>query len=167
MANFQFWGPNQKFLLIKFNSELVRLWVKNPQFWSKNSKIENLPLIHLLIYKRFLIIGHTNKIFVNKVDFGPVAYLVKVLQFWRVCPHLWIFFITNIKIKLAKVTDQSEAPETMFILLVASEFKMAATAKPAIRGQKYFGWLTYSMVGLIDISFEEIGDFEFGRLFVT
>ena len=55
----------------------------------------------------------------------------------------------------------------MFILLVASKIKMAATVKRAIGGQKYFGWLTYSMVGLIDISFEEIGDFEFGRLFVT
>ena len=44
---------------------------------------------------------------------------------------------------------------------------MAATAKPAIRGQKYFGWLTYSMVGLIDISFKKIGDFEFQSLFVT
>ena len=62
---------------------------------------------------------------------------------------------------------QSVAPETMFILLVASKIKMAATAKRAIGGRKYFGWLTYSMVGLIDISFEEIGDFEFGRLFVT
>ena len=138
-----------------------------PQKWSDNPEIENLPLIHLLIYKRFLIIGHTNKIFVNKVDFGPVAYLVKVLQFWRVCPHLWIFFITNIKIKLAKVSLHLEVTETMFILLVASEFKMAATAKPVIRGQKYFGWLTYSMVGLIDISFKKIGDFEFGRRFVT
>ena len=54
-----------------------------------------------------------------------------------------------------------------FILLVASEFEAAATAKRAIRGQKYFGWLTYSMIGLIDISFKKIGDFEFGRLFVT
>ena len=54
-----------------------------------------------------------------------------------------------------------------YISLVNSEFKMAATAKPAIRGQKYFGWLTYSMVGLIDISFKKIGDFQFGSLFVT
>ena len=52
-------------------------------------------------------------------------------------------------------------------VLVASDFKMAATAKPAIRGQKYFGWLTYSMVGLIDISFKKIGDLQFGSLFVT
>ena len=44
---------------------------------------------------------------------------------------------------------------------------MAATAKRAIRNRKYFRWLTYSMVGLTDISFEEIGDFQFGRLFVT
>ena len=44
---------------------------------------------------------------------------------------------------------------------------MAATAKRAIRGQKYFVWLTYSMVGLIDKSFKKIGDFEFPSLFVT
>ena len=60
-----------------------------------------------------------------------------------------------------------EVTETMLILLVASEFKMAATAKRAIRGQKYFAWLTYSMVGLIDISFKKIGDFEFQSFFVT
>ena len=54
-----------------------------------------------------------------------------------------------------------------FTLLLASKFDAAATAKPAIRGQKYFGWLTNSMIGLIDISFKKIGDFEFGRLFVT
>ena len=50
----------------------------------------------------------------------------------------------------------------MFILLVASKIKMAATAKRAIGGQKYFAWLTYSMIGLNDISFEKIGNFEFG-----
>ena len=54
-----------------------------------------------------------------------------------------------------------------FILLLASELEAAATAKRAIRGKKYFGWLTYSMKGLIDLSFKKIGDFEFGRLFVT
>ena len=48
------------------------------------------------------------------------------------------------------------------ILLMVSDFKMAATAEPAIRGQKYFGWLTFSTKGLIDISFKKIGDFEFG-----
>ena len=53
------------------------------------------------------------------------------------------------------------------ILLLASEFEAAAMAKPVIRGQKFFGWFTYSMKVLIDISFKEIGDFEFGRLFVT
>ena len=62
---------------------------------------------------------------------------------------------------------KSEVAQGMFILLVASEFKMAATAERAIRGQKYFAWLTYSMVGLIDISFKKIGDFEFQSLFVT
>ena len=81
--------------------------------------------------------------------------------------HFWIFFTTNIKIKLAKVSLKSEGAQGMLVLLVASKIKMAATAKRAIGGRKYFGWLTYSMVGLIDISFEEIGDFQFGRLFVT
>ena len=60
------------------------------------------------------------------------------------------------------ILKESKVPENKFILLVTSDFKMAATAKPAIRGQKYFGWLTYSMVWLIDISFKKIGDFEFG-----
>ena len=83
-------------------------------------------------------------------------------HFTRVSPNLWIFFITNIKIKLRKVTLKSEVALDMFILLVALKIKMAAMAKRAIGGRKYFGWLTYSMVGLIDISFEEIGDFEFG-----
>ena len=88
--------------------------------------------------------------------------LVKLPQFERYQLNFWIFFITNIKIKLCKVILKSEVAQGMFILLVASEFKMAATAKPAIRGQKYFAWLTYSMIGLIDISFKKIGDFEFG-----
>ena len=78
-----------------------------------------------------------------------------------------LLIITNLNLKLRKVTLKSEAPQGMFILLVASEFKMAATAKPAIRGQKYFAWLTFSMIGLIDISFKKIGDFEFHALFVT
>ena len=41
LAIFQFWGPNQKFVLIKLISELVRLWVKNPHFGFDNPKIEN------------------------------------------------------------------------------------------------------------------------------
>ena len=135
--------------------------------WSDDPETENLPLIDLPIYKKFLIWGQFEDIFVNKVDFGHFAYLVKLLQFWPLSPHFRVFFITNIKIKLAKVSLKSDVPQGMFILLVASKIKMAATAKRAIGGRKYFGWLTYSMVGLIDISFEEIGDFEFGQLFVT
>ena len=99
----------------------------------------------------------------KKVDF----FLSWSAHFTPPHPHFWIFFITNIRIKLAKVSLKSEVPQGMLVLLVASKIKMAATAKRAIGGRKYFGWLTYSMVGLIDISFEEIGDFEFGRLFVT
>ena len=60
------------------------------------------------------------------------------------------------------ILKKLEAPQNLFILLVVSNFKMAATAKPAIRGSKYFGWLTYSMIGLIDISLKKIGNFEFG-----
>ena len=62
---------------------------------------------------------------------------------------------------------KSEVAQGMLVLLVASKIKMAATAKRAIRGQKYFQWLTYFMIGLNDISFERIGDFEFHQLFVT
>ena len=65
------------------------------------------------------------------------------------------------------ILKKSEAPQGKFILLVASDFKMAATAKPAIGGQKYFGWLSFSMKGLIAISFKKIGDFQFRSLFVT
>ena len=65
------------------------------------------------------------------------------------------------------ILKKSEAPQGKFILLVASDFKMAATAKPAIGGQKYFGWLSFSMKGLIAISFKKIGDFQFHSLFVT
>ena len=61
----------------------------------------------------------------------------------------------------------SEFTNKMNFFNVTSEFKMAATAKLAIRGQKYFAWLTYSTIGLIDISFKKIGDFEFHRIFVT
>ena len=62
----------------------------------------------------------------------------------------------------AKTVFESVITLIEFILLVASEFEVATMPKPAIRGQKYFGWLTYSMLGLIDISFMKIGDFEFG-----
>ena len=60
------------------------------------------------------------------------------------------------------ILKKSKDPLNKFILLVASDFKMAATAEPAIRGQKYFGWATFSMIGLIAISFKKIGNFEFG-----
>ena len=65
------------------------------------------------------------------------------------------------------ILKKSEAPQGKFILLVASDFKMAATAEPAIGGQKYFGWVSFSMKGLIAISFKKIGDFQFHSLFVT
>ena len=77
-------------------------------------------------------------------------------------PEILIFFSLSKNIYMLGILKKSEVALKKFILLVNSEFKMAATAKPAIRGQKYFGWLTYSMVGLIDMSFKKIGDFEFG-----
>ena len=36
----------------------------------------------LLIYKKFFVSGSDSKIFTNKVDFGQIGYLVKILQFW-------------------------------------------------------------------------------------
>ena len=57
MANFQFQSSNPKFLLIKLIFEELRLLVKNPHFWSENPKNENLPLMHLPSYKKFLISG--------------------------------------------------------------------------------------------------------------
>ena len=80
MANFQFWGCRAKFLLTKLIFEVLHLLVKNPQFWSENHRIENLPIIYLPIYKKIFFAGSNSKLFINKVDFGQVAYLVKILQ---------------------------------------------------------------------------------------
>ena len=48
---------------------------------SDNSEIQNLPKTPLRIYKKIFFSGSNSKIFINKVDFGPVAYLAKLLQF--------------------------------------------------------------------------------------
>ena len=84
--------------------------------------------------------GQFEEILLNKVDFGRYELLVKLPQFLRFQPHFWIFFITNIKIKLRKVILKSEDAQIMFILLVASEFEEAATVERAIGDQKYFAW---------------------------
>ena len=84
--------------------------------------------------------GQFEDIFVNKVDFGHFDLLVKLPQFERYQLNFWIFFITNIKIKLRKVILKSEDAQIMFILLVASEFEEAATVERAIGDQKYFAW---------------------------
>ena len=89
MANFKFGRHLTKFLLTKSVFEWVHLLVKNLHFWSDNPRIENLPLTLLLIYKKFSISGLFEDIFVNKVDSGQFAYLVKL---WRCCtypPHLF------------------------------------------------------------------------------
>ena len=102
----------------------------------------------------------------NRTIFGP--YFGS--QWVSLCgPNLKLGKITYFCISFhhAKTVFESVITLIVFILLAASEFEVAATPKPAIRGQKYFGWLTYSMLGLIDISFKKIGDFEFGWLFVT
>ena len=80
MANFEYEANLTKFLLTKLIFEVLHLLVKNPQFWSENHRIENLPIIYLPIYKKIFFAGSNSKIFINKVDFGQVAYLVKILQ---------------------------------------------------------------------------------------
>ena len=79
-ANFEYEANLTKFLLTKLIFEVLHLLVKNPQFLSENLKIENLSLIYLPIYKKIFFAGSNSKIFINKVDFGQVAYLVKILQ---------------------------------------------------------------------------------------
>ena len=127
------------FLLTKQKSKNFFYTYDPPQKWSVNSKIENLPLIHLRIYKKFSISEPFEEIFVNKVDFRDFGLLVKLPQFWFAKLFLLICFITHVKTKVCKVALTQVTPLNVFILLVASDFKMAATAKPAIRGQKYFG----------------------------
>ena len=139
--------------------EGVHLLVKNLHFWIFDPEKKIYLYIGKWINGKFWI----SKFLGEKSGF----FLSWSAHFTPYHPHFWIFFITNIKIKLAKVSLKSEVPQGMLVLLVASKIKMAATAKWAIGCRKYFGWLTYSMVGLIDISFEKIGDFEFGWLFVA
>ena len=76
----------------------------------------------------------------------------KVTFFWsdsaswvRVSAEILIFFLLCKSIYMLGILKKSEVTQIKFILLVASDFKMAATTKPAIRGQKYFGWVTFSM----------------------
>ena len=74
---------------------------------SKNPEIENLPLIHLPIYmyKKIFVSGSKSKIFINKVDFGPVAYLVKLLQFGLFKK----IFMPNLLLLSRKFTMQSNS----------------------------------------------------------
>ena len=57
MANFQFRDPNPKFLLTNLIFEGLQLLTKIPRCWFNDCKIENLPLISLLIYKKIFIWG--------------------------------------------------------------------------------------------------------------
>ena len=63
-----------------------------------------MPLIPLLIYKKFFVSGSESKIFINKVDFGPFAYLVKLLQFGPLQKNFLPIFLLSSK----KFTMQSK-----------------------------------------------------------
>ena len=70
MANFQFWGYRTKivdFLLTNAPLQKSTLLVK---IFDLDPKIENLPIIHLPIYKKIFILGSVLQIFTNKVDFS-------------------------------------------------------------------------------------------------
>ena len=138
MANFEFRGYPTTFLLIKQKSQNFFYTYDPSQKSSDDLKIQNLPLIHLPISKRFSISGHFEDIFVNKVDFGHIGFIVKLPQIGRVSPHLLISFITHVKMKLRKDTVLQLMTLDMFILLAASEFKMAATALSGHQRSKIF-----------------------------
>ena len=61
---------------------------KNPFFWPKNFEIQNLPLIHLPIYKSIFFSGSKTqkcRFFRNKLDFYKGAFVSKkstFLDFW-------------------------------------------------------------------------------------
>ena len=108
MANFQFRG----FWIIFWRGHRCKR--KISEFFytydpfkkcSKNPEIENLPLIHLPIYKKIFVSGPKSKIFINKVDFGPVAYLVKLLQFGLFKK----IFMPNLLLLSKKFTMQSNS----------------------------------------------------------
>ena len=68
MANFQFWSFKTKivdFLLTNAKPQKSTLLVK---IWSDEPHIQNLPLIHLPIYKKIFVLGSKSKIFINKVE---------------------------------------------------------------------------------------------------
>ena len=81
MTNFQFqgyWDKNVEFLLTKQIFETLGLLVKNLHFWLCNPEIENLPLIHLRIYKKIFFSGSNSKIFTKQVEIAIVQLLGKV-----------------------------------------------------------------------------------------
>ena len=63
MANFEYEANLTKFLLTKLIFEVLHLLVKNPQFFLLDTNIENLPLIHLPIYKKNFFRGQNKKKF--------------------------------------------------------------------------------------------------------
>ena len=71
LANFEFWSyqtKNVDFLLTNANITKSTLLVK---IWSDDPKIENLPLIHLPIYKKFFVSGQESakhRFFTNKIE---------------------------------------------------------------------------------------------------
>ena len=122
----------------------------------------------LLIYKKFFVSGSDSKIFINKVDFGQIGYLVKILQF---CP-LKEFFATK-HLPLSKkftMLRGFEIGATTWILDFTSKMG-PGVGLPHPQGvtpdQKYWAWSTYPMGGSNHPSFVKIGDIDFRQVFVS
>ena len=98
----------------------------------------------------------------SKSDHFWAIFLSGSASWGRLCPEILTYLSFCKNIYMLGIFKKSEVAQGKLILLVVLDFKMAAIAKPAIRGQKYFGWVTFCMIGLIDISFKKIDDFEFG-----
>ena len=75
----------------------------------------------LLIYKKKFFSGHFEDFFVNRVDFGHTAYLVKLLHLWPCQPQLLIFFNTHGKMKMGQIRANLRMPNMVFHLHCNSE----------------------------------------------
>ena len=88
MANFEFWGYQIKivdFLLTNQRLQKSTLLVK---ILSDDYEIQNLPIIHLPIYKKIFILGSVSQIFTNKVDFSTkinLKYFTTSNRDWWKC----------------------------------------------------------------------------------
>ena len=79
MANFQFLGFQTKIVDFLLTNVLLQKSTLLTKIWSERPNIQNLPLIHLLIYKRIFVLRSKSKIFINKLDFGIASPRISTL----------------------------------------------------------------------------------------